>query len=130
MFTTLHVILKITKGRWEIEESFRIMKLDFLARPINLSREDRIKAHFMTCFISLLLYRILESKLENKYTTSQILNTLRKMTMLEQKGLGFEPEYERTNLTDDLHNIFDFNTDMEIVNYKKIKKYFKYKIAN
>lgn len=115
-------ILKITKGRWEIEESFRIMKSDFLARPINLSREDRIKAHFMTCFISLLLYRILESKLENKYTTSQILNTLRKMTMLEQKGLGFEPEYERTNLTDDLHNIFDFNTDMEIVNYKKMKK--------
>ena len=115
-------ILKITKGRWEIEESFRIMKSDFLARPINLSREDRIKAHFMTCFISLLLYRILESKLENKYTTSQILNTLRKMTMLEQKGLGFEPEYERTNLTDDLHNIFNFNTDMEIVNYKKMKK--------
>lgn len=115
-------ILKITKGRWEIEESFRIMKSDFLARPINLSREDRIKAHFMTCFISLLLYRILESKLENKYTTSQILNTLRKMTMLEQKGLGFEPEYERTNLTDDLHNIFDFNTDTEIVNYKKMKK--------
>ena len=115
-------ILKITKGRWEIEESFRIMKSDFLARPINLSREDRIKAHFMTCFISLLLYRILESKLENKYTTSQILNTLRKMKMLEQKGLGFEPEYERTNLTDDLHNIFNFNTDMEIVNYKKMKK--------
>ena len=126
----MHVILKITKGRWEIEESFRIMKSDFLARPINLSREDRIKAHFMTCFISLLLYRILESKLENKYTTSQILNTLRKMTMLEQKGLDFEPEYKRTNLTDDLHNIFDFNTDMEIVNYKKMKKYFKYKIAN
>ena len=118
----MHVILKITKGRWEIEESFRIMKSDFLARPINLSREDRIKAHFMTCFISLLLYRILESKLENKYTTSQILNTLRKMTMLEQKGLGFEPEYERTNLTDDLHNIFGFNTNMEIVNYKKMKK--------
>lgn len=122
MFTTLHVILKITKSRWEIKESFRIMKSDFLARPINLSREDRIKAHFMTCFISLLLYRILESKLENKYTTSQILNTLRKMTMLEQKGLDFEPEYKRTNLTDDLHNIFDFNTDMEIVNYKKMKK--------
>ncbi len=102
------------------------MKSDFLARPINLSREDRIKAHFMTCFISLLLYRILESKLEskleNKYTIFQILNTLRKMTMLEQKGLGFEPEYERTNLTDDLHNIFDFNTDMEIVNYKKMEK--------
>ena len=56
-------ILKIVKGRWEIEESFRIMKSDFLARPINLSREDRIKAHFMTCFISLFIYRLLEKNL-------------------------------------------------------------------
>ena len=115
-------ILKIVKGRWEIEESFRIMKSDFLARPVNLSREDRIKAHFMTCFISLFIYRLLEKKLDNKYTSSQVLDTLRKMTMLEQKGLGFEPEYERTNITDDLHDLFSFNTDMEIVNYKKMKK--------
>ncbi len=115
-------IFKIVKGRWEIEESFRIMKSDFLARPVNLSREDRIKAHFMTCFISLFIYRLLEKKLDNKYTSSQILDTLRKMTMLEQKGLGFEPEYERTNITDELHDIFNFNTDLEIVSYKKIKK--------
>ena len=117
-------IFKIVKGRWEIEESFRIMKSDFLARPVNLSREDRIKAHFMTCFISLFIYRLLEKKLDNKYTSSQILDTLRKMTMLEQKGLGFEPEYERTNITDELHNIFNFNTDFEIVSYKKMKKIF------
>ncbi len=115
-------IFKIVKGRWEIEESFRIMKSDFLARPVNLSRKDRIKAHFMTCFISLFIYRLLEKKLDNKYTSSQILDTLRKMTMLEQKGLGFEPEYERTNITDELHDIFNFNTDLEIVSYKKIKK--------
>lgn len=51
----INQILKIIKGRWEIEESFRIMKSDFLARPVNLSREDRIKAHFMTCFISLFI---------------------------------------------------------------------------
>ena len=119
-------ILKIVKGRWEIEESFRIMKTDFLARPINLSREDRIKAHFMTCFISLFIYRLLEKKLDYKYTTSNILNTLRKMTVLEQKGLGYEPEYERTQLTDDLHDIFKFNTDLEILSYKKIKKIFQH----
>ena len=118
----INEIFKIVKGRWEIEESFRIMKSDFLARPVNLSREDRIKAHFMTCFISLFIYRLLEKKLNNKYTSSQILETLRKMTMLEQKGLGFEPEYERTNITDELHNIFNFNTDLEIVSYKKMKK--------
>lgn len=120
----INEIFKIVKGRWEIEESFRIMKSDFLARPVNLSREDRIKSHFMTCFISLFIYRLLEKKLDNKYTTSQILDTLRNMNMLEQKGLGFEPEYERTKLTDDLHDLFNFNTDLEIVSYKKMKKIF------
>ena len=115
----INEIFKIVKGRWEIEESFRIMKSDFLARPVNLSREDRIKAHFMTCFISLFIYRLLEKKLDCKYTTSEILSTLRNMNMLEQKGLGYEPEYERTQLTDDLHDLFNFNTDLEIVSYKK-----------
>lgn len=117
-------ILKIVKGRWEIEESFRIMKNDFLARPVNLSREDRINAHFITCFISLFIYRLLEKKLDNKYTTSQILNTLKNMNMIEHKGLGFEPIYERTNLTDTLHDLFKFNTDYEIISYKKMKKIF------
>ncbi len=81
-------IFKIVKGRWEIEESFRIMKSNFLARPVNLSREDRIKSHFMICFISLLIYRLLEKKLNNKYTTSQILQTLKNMNVLEHKGYG------------------------------------------
>ena len=118
-------ILKITKGRWEIEESFRIMKSDFLARPVNLSREDRIKAHFITCYIALLIYRILEKKLEYKYTTTEILKTIKNMEMLEHKGLGYEPLYERTKLTDNLHNVFNFNTDYEIISYKKMKKIFK-----
>ena len=118
----INEILKIVKGRWEIEESFRIMKSDFLARPVNLTREDRIKAHFMICFISLFIYRILEKKLNYKYTTSQILNTLRNMHMIEHKGFGYEPVYERTNITDDLHEILSFRTDYEILSYKKIKK--------
>ena len=120
-------IFKIVKGRWEIEESFRIMKSDFLARPVNLSREDRIKTHFMTCFISLFIFRLLEKKLDYKYTSSQILETLRNMEMIEQKGLGFEPVYERTELTDKLHELFKFNTDLEIVSYKKMKKIFNTK---
>ena len=117
-------IFKIVKGRWEIEESFRIMKSDFLARPVNLTREDRIKAHFMICFISLFIYRILEKKLNYKYTTSQILNTLRNMRVLESKGDGYIPEYTRTDLTDDLHEIFGFRTDYEINTYKDFKKVF------
>ena len=117
-------ILKIVKGRWEIEESFRIMKSDFLARPVNLSREDRIKAHFLICFISLFIYRILEKKLDYKYTTSQILNTLRNMKVLESKGDGYIPEYTRTDLTDDLHELFGFRTDYELNTYKDFKKIF------
>ena len=117
-------ILKITKGRWEIEESFRIMKTDFLARPVNLSREDRIKAHFLTCFMALLIYRILEKKLDYKYTTSQVLKELRNLELLELKGKGFIPINERTDITDDLNNIFNIKTTNEIISYKKIKNFF------
>lgn len=53
-------IIKINKQRWEIEENFRIMKTEFEARPVYVRREDRINAHFMTCYINLLLYRLLE----------------------------------------------------------------------
>ena len=119
-------IFKVVKGRWEIEESFRIMKSDFLARPVNLSREDRIKSHFLTCFISLFLYRLLEKKLDYKYTTSQILNTLRNMNILESKGDGYVPIYTRTDLTDELHDIFNFRTDYEINTYKDFKKIFEH----
>ena len=115
-------ILNIVKGRWEIEESFRIMKSDFLARPVNLSREDRIKAHFTICFVALLLYRVLENKLQYHYTTNEILKTIRNMNVIEHKGCGYEPIYERTFLTDSLHNYFKFNTDYEIISYKKMKK--------
>ena len=115
-------IFKIVKGRWEIEESFRIMKSDFLARPVNLSREDRIKAHFITCFISLFIYRLLEKKLDNKYTSSQILETLRNMNVFESKGDGYIPTYIRTDLTDELHEKFNFRTDYEINTYKDFKK--------
>ena len=57
-------IIKINKQRWEIEENFRIMKSDFEARPVYVQRDDRIKAHFLTCYISLLVYRLLEKNWE------------------------------------------------------------------
>ena len=126
LIDNINEILKIVKGRWEIEESFRIMKSDFLARPVNLSREDLIKAHFMTCFISLFIYRLLEKKLNYKYTTSQILETLRNMKVLESKGDGYIPEYTRTDLTDDLHELFGFRTDYELNTYKDFKKIFEH----
>lgn len=115
-------IIKINKRRWEIEESFRILKTDFKARPVYLKRDDRIKAHFTTCFLSLLIYRILEHKLNDKYTSKEIINTLREMNMLEIQGDGYIPAYKRTSLTDKLHDTFGFRTDTEIVTIKNIKK--------
>ena len=106
----------INRRRWEIEENFRIIKTEFEARPIYVRREDRIKAHFMTCYISLLLYRLLEKKLGNLYTADQILETLRFMQMtLLNTASGYIPSYTRTELTDALHKIFDFRTDHEFI---------------
>ena len=117
-------ILKISKNRWEIEENFRILKSDFESGDIYLSREDRITAHFLTCFISLLVYRILENKLNYKYTNTEIIEKLREMEVFEEKGVGYSPAYVRNNLTDDLHNIFNFRTDYEITTYEDFKKIF------
>lgn len=109
-------IIKVNKQRWEIEENFRIMKTDFEARPVYVRREDRIKAHFLVCFISLLLYRLLEKKLPKKYTCEEILSTLRTMQVtLLSKDSGYIPSYKRTNLTDDLHKTFGFHTDYEFI---------------
>ena len=117
-------ILKISKNRWEIEESFRILKTDFDSGTIHLSREDRIKAHFLTCFISLLIYRILENKLDYKYTNNQIIEKLKEMDVYEEKGSGYSPAYVRNDLTDDLHDLFGFRTDFEIISYENFKKIF------
>ena len=117
-------ILAISKNRWEIEESFRILKTDFDSGTIHLSIEDRIKAHFLTCFISLLIYRILENKLNYKYTNNQIIEKLKDMEVYEEKGSGYSPAYVRDDLTDDLHELFGFRTDFEIVTYENFKKIF------
>ncbi len=114
-------ILAISRGRWEIEESFRIMKEEFRSRPAYVSRPDRIKAHFMTCFIALLVYRILERKLGNNYTCDEIVSTLRAMRVTKAKDIGYIPSYTRTDLTDSLHEIFGFRTDYELIRKKAMK---------
>lgn len=120
-------ILKINKQRWEIEENFRIMKTDFEARPVYVRREDRIKAHFLTCYISLLLYRLLEKQLSGNYTCDEILATLRamKVTLLSEEG-GYIPSYKRTDLTDDLHKTFGFHTDYEFISKSTMRSIIKY----
>ena len=115
-------IIKVNQRRWEIEESFRIMKSEFKARPVYLSRDDRITAHFTTCFLSLVILRFLEKKLDEKYTSSQIIDTLKNMNMQKNFDSSYEPIYTRTDLTDDLHEKFDFRTDYEILQESRLKK--------
>lgn len=113
-------IAKINHDRWEIEESFRIMKSEFEARPVYLQRDDRIEAHFLTCFIALMIYRILEKKLGDRYTCEEIIKTLREMDMRKVGEHGYIPSYTRTQLTDSLHENAGFRTDYELITPKSM----------
>lgn len=115
-------IIKINQKRWEIEECFRIMKTEFKARPVYLSRKDRITAHFTTCFTALVIYRILEQKLKEKYTCEELIDTIRAMDMLIAPGEGYIPTYTRTDITDALHDAFGFRTDYQITSQKNMRK--------
>ena len=114
----------LNHGRWEIEECFRIMKSEFLARPVYLKREDRIKAHFLTCFIALLVLRILEHKIDHAFTYPEIIECLSGMDFTKIKEAGYIPSYTRTDLTDKLHEVFGFRTDYEIMVPEAMKKIF------
>lgn len=115
-------ILKINRNRWEIESAFRMMKTEFKARPVYVQKDEHIRAHFMTCFLALMVFRILEKKLANRYTSEELLSVLRKMQFQKIKGLGYLPCYTRTEITDALHDAFGFQTDRQIITDKKMKK--------
>ena len=114
-------ILKVSEGRWQIEDCFRTMKTDFEARPVYLTREDRIKAHFLTCFLSLLHFRLLKRSLKDAYTTEQLFQTLRNIKFADVEEQGFMPVYERQKITDDLHETCGFRTDYQFITKRKMK---------
>lgn len=114
-------ILKVSEGRWQIEECFRIMKTDFSARPVYLREENRVRAHFLICFLALLSYRLLEKKLGYKYTCEEILSTLKAINFAEVQEQGFIPLYRREKLTDDLHDVCGFRTDYQFLTKSQMK---------
>lgn len=114
-------ILKVSEGRWQIEECFRIMKTDFSARPVYLQDENRIKAHFLICFLALIIYRFLTKKLESKYTCEELLDTLKTINFVEVQEQGFIPTYKRESITDDLHEACGFRTDYQFITKSKMK---------
>lgn len=118
------VIIKLNGGRWIIENGFRTMKTDFDARPVYVRRDDRIRAHFLTCFLALLLYKCLEKKVNRggrHFTTGEIVDTLRSMDFLSVAGEGYVPTYTRTDLTNNLHGSAGFRTDTQIVTKQKMR---------
>jgi transposase len=114
-------IIKVNQRRWEIEECFRIMKSEFKSRPVYLSRDERIKAHFTTCFLSLVVYRYLEKALGSKFTTCEMIKGLRDMNFYKVPGEGLIPTYIRNDFTDALHDSFGFRTDYQILKTKQVK---------
>lgn len=124
--STATEIIQVNQRRWEIEECFRIMKSEFKARPIYLSRDDRIKAHFTTCFMALMLYRLLEKRLDSQFTCQQIISGLRNMNFLKIEHEGYVPSYTRNDFTDALHAAFGFRTDYQILKASTLKKIFKF----
>ncbi len=76
-------IIDMYRGLWKIEESFRVTKSEIRARPVYVSRQDRIQAHFLTCFISLLIVRILEEKLGHGYSGERIMESLRRANVAQ-----------------------------------------------
>ena len=118
-------IIAANSYRWKIEECFRIMKSEFEARPAYVRKNSRIEAHFLTCFLALTVFRYLEKRLGYKYTCEQIIDTLREMRVREVMGEGYIPCYERTDLTDALHDKFQFRTDYNITTRSEMKKIIK-----
>lgn len=118
-------IIHINKMRWQIEAAFRTMKSEFKVRPVYLRRDDRINAHFLTCFLSLLILKIIERKAGNKYSEEQILHTIRDMEVYRLRDLGYLSSYTRTEVTDALHDAFGFRTDSEFISEKTMKKILK-----
>ena len=98
------------------------MKSDFEASLVYLNRENRIKAHFLTCFLALLHFRLLNRSLKGTYTTEQLLHTLKDIKFADIEEQGFMPVYERQEITDDLHEICGFKTDYQFITKRKMKE--------
>lgn len=118
------IIIQANRQRWEIEESFRIMKSEFKTRPMYVRKEESICGHLLTCFIALLVFRILEKHhLHEKYPASKIISTLQKMNLVYLGGINYTPAFERTELVDDLMNEFGFQVARKILTQKYLKKF-------
>ena len=121
-------IADINKGRWEIEESFMLLKSEFKSRPVYLQKSERILAHFVICFIALTVFRALEQMLnkgrKESFSAHKIIKSLRTMN-ITKIGSHYTGGFTRTDLTDALHELTEMRFDCELITEGLMKKHVK-----
>lgn len=114
-------IIELYRGLWKIEESFKVTKSDLEARPVYVSRQDRIEAHFLICFISLVISRIVQHRLKYKYCVTKIIESLRKVSCSHNKENFYLFDY-RDDVTDAIGEALNIDFTKKNMKLGEIKK--------
>ena len=109
------------KGLWKIEESFKITKSTLEARPVYVWTKEHIEAHFLTCFVSLVILRLLEHKIERKYSSEKVINSLKQYTSTNIEHDIYIQNF-RDNIIMDLENSFNMDLSRKYLTLSEIKK--------
>ena len=121
-------VLDIQSRRYKIEDCFRVLKTNFSSRPVYHRKENRIKAHFLICYTALLIYRLLEVKLDrNKthFTTEQIIETLQNMNVVNCSDMYYQACYTGSDVLDSLEQLFDLKLSRKYYQPKTLNKFKK-----
>ena len=121
-------VLDIQSRRYKIEDCFRVLKTNFSSRPVYHRKENRIKAHFLICYTALLIYRLLEVKLDrNKthFTTEQIIETLQNMNVVNCSDMYYQACYTGSDVLDSLEQLFDLKLNRKYYQPKTLNKFKK-----
>jgi transposase len=122
---SVNEILEISSNRYKIEDCFRVMKTNLDARPIYHRKRERIKAHFLICYTSLLIYRLLETKLkrfDKHCTTDNIIDTLKKMDVVNVENMYYLSTYTGSKTCTALNAVFDIGLDKKYYKPKELNK--------
>lgn len=121
-------VLDIQSRRYKIEDCFRVLKTNFSSRPVYHHKGNRIKAHFLICYTALLIYRLLEVKLDrNKthFTTEQIIETLQNMNVVNCSDMYYQACYTGSDVLDSLEQLFDLKLNRKYYQPKTLNKFKK-----
>lgn len=121
-------ILEVSANRYKIEDCFRVMKTNFSARPVYHQKRDRITAHFMICYTALLIYRILEKKLnlnETHFTVENVIGTLKNMDVANIEDMCYMSTYTSSQVCTALNAIMDLGLDKKYYQPKELNKKIK-----